>query len=281
MAFFDVIKKSLAMYRMNLILVFPPLVAMVFQLISSLITLLPSISRASPGFAPELMILIFAVFGVMILSLIVSFLVILGQAIMTGKVIQEGKTKLSDWGKGIKRYFLRALGISLVYFGIMFVSFILVMIVFMFAILPQLISQISGDMSLGTPLIPPLTLVLMSLVSALLTTATSAIFYTWLAPAVLDDKGVSASLKAGTEAIGKRRKTFLGFVIFFFLVNFVPTLLTGTSLTQYTYPVTMMQSAYLGYVTPMRVVSQVVTAIFSPLWFLIAFTIYSEQKTVT
>jgi len=281
MAFFDIVKKSLAMYRMNPILIFPPLVAMVFQLISSLVIVSPSFSFTSQGFSPEVMVLIFAAFGVFILNIVVSFLVLLGQVIMTGKVIQEGKTRLNDWGKGFKKYFLRTLGINLIYYGIVSVLFILVMIVLMLALLPQLISQLSGTVSLGMPQISPLILMSMSFVTVLLTTVASAIFYMWLAPVVLDDKGVSASLKAGTEVIGRRRNMFLGFVVFFFLMNSVSNLLTGTSLTLFTYPVTMVQSMNVGYITQIRVVSQVITTIFSPIWFLIAFAIYSEQKTVT
>lgn len=37
-------------------------------------------------------------FGVLFVNLLVAFLVILGQASMSGKVVLEGKTALADWG---------------------------------------------------------------------------------------------------------------------------------------------------------------------------------------
>ncbi len=151
----------------------------------------------------------------------------------------------------------------------------LVMPIFMLSILPQLISQLGRVTPPQTPQISPLISMTVGSVTALLTTIASAIFYIWLAPIVIDDKGVSASLKAGTEAIGKSGKTFLGFVAIFFPVFLISTIM-GASTTY----LGTIQPASLSYVTPTLVVSQVVTTIFSPLWFLMAFTIYSEQKSV-
>jgi len=277
MTFFDIVKKSLARYRMNPVLILPPLVMMMFSLITSFMMVTPSVSPTSQGFAPELLTLALVAFGVLFLNLIISFLVLLGQASMTGKVVLEGKTRLSDWGRGIKRYTLRVLGIGLIYVGIVMVFFMFVMLISMFVILPQFISQLGKVTPSQALQISPLTSMTIGSVTALLTTIASAIFYIWLAPAVIDDKGVSASLQAGTEAIGKSGKTFLGFIALFLSVSLVPVLIGATP----TYFGTTVQPASLSYVTPTLIVSQVVTTIFSPLWFLMAFTIYSEQKAVT
>ena len=270
MTLFDIVRKSLARYRMNPILILPPLVTMTFSLITSVIIVSPSVSYTPGVFAPELLTFVFVAFGVLCLSLLISFLVVLGQASMTGRVILEGKTRISAWGKGIKRYFVRVLGIGLIYFGIVMVFFMLVMLISMFAILPQLMSQLGRGTPPQMPEISPV-IFMTSWVTALFFTIASAIFYIWLAPAIIDDKDVFASLQAGTKAIGKSGKEFLGFVILFYLVSLVSVLI-GTP---------VQPALFNGYVTPTQVVSQVVTAIFSPLWFLIAFTIYSEQKAVT
>ena len=280
MTFFDTVKKSSARYRMNPILILPPLVATIFPLITPLIMEPPSVSPTPGVFPPELLTFVFVAFGFLFLSLLISFLVLLGQASMTGKVILEGKTRLSAWGKGIKRYFLRALCIGLIYVVIVMVSIMLVTFISVLAILPQLMSQLREGTPPQMPQISPLismTTMTTSWVTALLTTIASAIFYIWLAPAIIEDKDVFASLQAGTKAIGKSGKTFLGFVALFFLVSLVPVLIQ----TLPTYFGTTVQPVCYGCVTPTLVVSQVVTAIFSPLWFLIAFDIYSEQKSVT
>ena len=275
MALSDIVKISLARYRVNPIMIVPPLVAMVFPLIASLL-LVPPTPKA---FAPEFLSFIFMAFGVLLLNLIVSFLALLGQASMAGRVVAEEKTRLTDWGKGIKKYSLRVLGIGLIYLGIIVVFFVLIGMIIVFAMLPQLISQLGGIVTPPTPPLTPLITPSITMattgVTALLMTIASAVFYMWLAPAVVDDKGVFVSLDAGTKTIRKGGKAFLGFIALFFIVSAIAQMIEAfpTCLG-----VTIQPVCYNGCVTPTHIVSQVITTIFSPLWFLIAFTIYNKQK---
>jgi len=264
---FDIVKKSSAMYRANPILILPPFVSMVFSLVTLFVIGSPPDSPTSGASALELMRYAFTVFGVLFLNLIISFLVILGQVSMTREVILEGKTGLSDWGKGIKRYFLRVLGIGLIYLVLVWALSMFVGGISLLTILAH---------TLPSPQISTLILIMISSVSTLLMTVASTIFYIWLAPAVIDDKEVFESLKAGTEAMGKGGKTFLGFIALYFLVSLVTLLIAPPS-----YFGTSVQPSSVEYITPKGVTSQVITTIFSPLWFLIAFTIYNEQKSVT
>ena len=271
MTLFDTVKTNLVKYRMNPVLVVPPLVAMIFSLITSLMLVPPPTLEV---FAPELLTFIFVVFGILLLNLVIYLIALLGQASMAGKVVVEGKTRLIDWAKGIKKYFLRVLGIGLIYFGIIIVFFMLIGIIVALAMLPQIISQMDKAPP-PTPQISPLTSMVTSGVTVLLMTIASAVFYIWLAPAVIDDKGVFASLDMGTKTMRKGGKAFLGFIALFFTVSVIAELIR-------TFPtylgVTIQPICYNGCVTPTQVVSQAIMTIFSPLWFLIAFTIYSEQK---
>ena len=262
---------NLAKYHANPVLIVPPLVAMILPLINSIILVPPSTLEVS---ATELATFIFVAFGVLFLNLIISFLALLGQASMAGKVVVEGKTRLIDWGKGIKKYFLRVLGIGLIYLGIMFVFFIPIGIIVVLAMFPQLISVPPPTLPL-TPETSPLISTVMSWVTVLLMTIASAVLYTWLAPAVIDDKGVFASLDAGTKTMRKGGKAFLGFIALLCIVSAIAELIR-------TFPtylgLTIQPVFYDGCVTLTQIVSQAIATIFSPLWFLIAFTIYSEQK---
>lgn len=271
----DVVKMNLARYRMNLVMVVPPVVAMICPIITSFLLALPP-TPPTGVFTPELLGFIYAAFGVFLMNLVISFLALLGQASMAGRVVVEGKTRLIDWGKGIKKYSLRVLGIGLIYLGIIAVFFVLMVMILMFAMLPQLISQFGLPTPSTTPQISPLISATTSLVTLLVMTIVSAVFYVWLAPAIIDDRGVFASLDIGTKAMRKEGKLFLGFIVLFFVVSAGAQLINTLPI----YLGIMVPSVcYGGFcVTPTQIVSQVITTLFSPLWFLIAFTIYSEQK---
>lgn len=279
MTLFDVIKTSLARYRVNPVMVVPPLVAMIFPIITSFLLAPPPTPPTPRVFAPELLGFIFVAFGVFLMNIVISFLALLGQASMAGRVVVEGKTRLIDWGKGIKKYFLRVLGIGLIYLGIIAVFFVIMVMMLVFAMLPQLIPQLGAvapPTPPTTPQISPLISATTSWVTPLVMTIVSAVFYMWLAPAIIDDKGVFASLDFGTKTMRKEGKLFLGFIALFFvvsagaqLINMLPTYLG----------IMVPSVCYVGFcVTPTHIVSQVITTLFSPLWFLIAFAIYSEQK---
>ena len=92
MALFDIVRMNSARYRMNPVMIVPPLIATIFPLITSLL-LAPPIPKA---FAPELMAFIFVASGVLLLNLMISFLALLGQASMAGMVVVEEKTRLTE-----------------------------------------------------------------------------------------------------------------------------------------------------------------------------------------
>lgn len=268
--FSDIVKLSITRYRMNPIIIAPSLVGMIVPLITSLLLKPP----APSAFTPEFPSFVFVALGVLLLNLIISYLALLGQASIAGKVVVEGKTRLTDWGRGTKKYFFKVLGIGLIYLGILLIFFILIMMMAVFAMLPQLISRMGIVTPPSTPLISPSITVATGSVTALLMTIASSVFYMWLAPAIIDDKGVFASLDAGTKAIRKGGKAFLGFIIFFFVVSvFVQLIIGGTPLA-----LGVPIQPVWGIVAPTYIVSGIIGTIFSPLWFLIAFTIYNEQK---
>lgn len=279
MSLFDVVRMNLARYRRNPVMVVPPLAATILLIVTSSLLVPPPSPPTPRVFAPELLTYVFVALGIGLLNSIISFLALLGQASMAGRVVVEGETRLIDWGKGVKKYSLRVLGIGLIYVGIVAVFFVLVVMVVVFSMLPQLMSRM-GEVA---PPTPPITPQMSPLVSAttswmlpLVTAIVSAVFYMWLAPAVIDDKGVFASLDIGTKAMRKEGKLFLGFIVLLFAVSAGAQLI---GMLPYYLEIMVPSVCYAGFCAPpTHIVSQVITTLFSPLWFLIAFTIYSEQK---
>jgi hypothetical protein len=268
MEFSKIVRKSSAHYRMNLVLFVPPFVALIMSIAAS--GILPGVGMgALPTFTPSLLMM---GFGVIFLNLVVSFLVILGQASMSGNVVSEGKTKLADWGSGVRKYFFRVLGIGLVFLGIMFVLFMIVGIAIALTILPKLITP-EGTVA---PPTTPTTLTaqpMFSLAMTILFTVAQSIFYVWLAPAILDDKGVGTSLDMGVKAVRKTGRAFVGFIAFFFIVSAIATLIGDLPAI-----IGINVQPLVGSLTSTRIVSQIIERIFSPLWFLIAFELYHETN---
>jgi len=279
MTLFDVVKMNFARYRTNPVMIVPPLVAMIFLIVTSSLLVPPPTPTTPLVFAPELLTSIFVALGIGLLNSIISFLALLGQASMAGRVVVEGKTRLIDWGKGIKKYFLRVLGIGVIYVAIIGLFFVLMVMVLVFAMLPQLISQLGAVAPPTPPITPqisPLISATTSWVTPLVTTIVSGVFYMWLAPAIIDDKGVFASLDIGTKTMRKGGKLFLSFIALFFAVS---ACAQSINMLPIYVGITVPSVCYAGFcVTPTHIVSQVITTLFSPLWFLTAFTIYSEQK---
>jgi len=156
---------------------------------------------------------------------------------------------------------------------------VLMVMVLVFAMLPQLISQLGAVAPPTPPITPqisPLISATTSWVTPLVTTIVSGVFYMWLAPAIIDDKGVFASLDIGTKTMRKGGKLFLSFIALFFAVS---ACAQSINMLPIYVGITVPSVCYAGFcVTPTHIVSQVITTLFSPLWFLTAFTIYSEQK---
>jgi hypothetical protein len=202
--------------------------------------------------------------------LVVSFLVILGLANMSGKVVKQGKTTLDDWSAGVRKYFFRVFGIGLVFLGIILILFMIVGVAYVLTVLPEMITS-EGVMR------PPITstpqTAYMSWVMTLIMTVASSIFYVWLAPAILDNKGVGASLDMGVKTIRSSSRIFVGFIILFFIVSAIATVIKVLPSM-----IGLDVQPIIGSLTYTSIVSQIIERIFSPLWFLIAFTIYREHS---
>jgi len=273
---FETARRSLAGYKANPVLFVPPLVAFFVSILTPVI-LSRVVAVPREGFPTITLSLLMAGFGVLFLLSVVSFLVILGQANMSGKVITEGKTRLADWGIGIRKYFFRVLGIGLVFLGIMFVLFMIVMVAYALTILTKIITP---EGVITPPITPtPQTTYMdwtMTLITALIMTIAQSFFYIWLAPAILDDKGIGTSLDLGIKTIRKSGRVFVGFIVLFLIVSAIATLVNSfPAIIGVTVP------PLVGSLTPTSIVSQIIEKIFSPLWFLIAFTIYHQHSVQT
>jgi hypothetical protein len=128
----DVVRLSIARYRANPVIIIPPLVSMTFELTFPMLTGITGANfiNTRPGSYALIGL------GAMALSLIVSFLTLIGQASMASEVVLGGIASLRDWVQGIKSYSRRALGVYTVYLVIIMLSFIPLIIVFWYAMLP-------------------------------------------------------------------------------------------------------------------------------------------------
>jgi hypothetical protein len=265
----DVVRLNIARYRTNPVIIVPPLVAMAFELAIPLLTGIPSTDF--PDLKPGSYALMG--FGTLALSLTISFLSLIGQASMASEVVLEGKASLRDWVHGVRKYSTRVLGVYAIYLGIMIVSVIPLAIIFWYAMLPQLLHQMGTswpEISSSTPLIPASTSIAINWTAITLTSVITAVLYMWLASMIFEDTEVFTSISAGNQAVRVSGRTFLGFTALFILASGIANLVENLPMYLGTYT----QQPYGGYLTPTHVTSLLVNAIFSPLWFLIALTLY-------
>ena len=99
----------------------------------------------------------------------------------------------------------------------------------------------------------------------------TAVLYMWLAPVFFEDADVFASVGAGNQALRANGRAFLGFVALFIAVSGVANLIENLPVYL---GATIQQISGSGGLVPTHVASQVIETMFSPLWFLIALTIY-------
>lgn len=263
----EIVRKSLTGYKANPVLFVPPLAAFIISILTSSILPKGVSCEGVPAITSDLVI---AGFGVLFLMLVASFLVILGQANMSGKVVKESKTTLADWGAGVRKYFFRVFGIGLVFLGIILILFMIVGVAYALTVLPEMITS-EGVMR--PPITPAPQTMYMSWAMTLIMTVASSVFYIWLAPAILDNKSVGASLDMGVKTIRRSSRVFVGFIILFFIVSAIATVIKDLP--------SMMGldiQPIIGSLTLTSILSQIIERIFSPLWFLMAFTIYREHS---
>ncbi|WP_455276842.1 hypothetical protein [[Eubacterium] cellulosolvens] len=267
MELLEVTRKGLVLYRANPVLFVPPFVAFIISILTSAILPRDIAHEGFPAITPSILMM---GFGALFLMMAVSFLVILGQVNMSGKVITKGKTTLADWGDGVKKYFFRVLGIGLVFLGIMVVLFMVVGMAYALTILPEMITP-EGVVS--PSFTPAPQAAYMGWAMTLIMVVAQSVFYIWLAPAIMNNKSVGTSLDLGIKAIKKGGRVFVSFIILFFIVSVVTMFVENSS----TFMGTTIQPL-VGSLTYTKIVSQLIEKVFSPLWFLVAFAIYRKHS---
>jgi len=254
----------------------PPLIMLIVSFVITLQTA-PARPSGMPTLTPQLLTVGFMT---LFLMLAVSFLVILGQASMTGKVMAENRAKLSDWVEGIRKYFFRVLGLGLIFLAVAFVLLMVVGVIYAFTILPEMIT-VEGTIKPPTIASLPHSTYAMTMATTLIMTLVQGAFYVWLAPAVMENKSVGASLDSGLNTLKRRWRPFLFFIIIFFIIA-----LTAQSIK-------IIPELYVVYIKPIvggleptgrvltvtSLISQVIEKAFSPLWFLIAFNLYRANES--
>lgn len=261
---FNIVKLNLVRYRKNPVIVVPSLVMMVANLLSLL--WMPSYLET---YTHEFQSYFLVGFGILILILIVSFLALLGQASMAGKVVLGEIPSLSDWVRGVRAYFSRVLGISLIYLGILSLVFIPFGIIYFSLILKPLASQ----MCMAAPQTPTSAPLTTMWTGTFIGAISTAVIYMWFAPVIFENKGVIASLSSGTRAMRESGRTFLGFIALIFVVLGITSSIANLNLYL---GETIQQLLYKGYLTHLNIASQAISTVISPIWFLTAFTIYHE-----
>jgi len=268
MTLFDLIKLNLGIYRENPVIAVPPVTVMIAYMLTSWLTPISGVNNdVSTNY--------FVGFGILFMNLAVPFLGLLGQASMAGKIVDGGKADLDDWIEGIRAYFSRVLGVSLIYLGTFMILAILLMGAYFTSVIMPLVSQIGliTDETVTPALNSPMFIAIV-LGFVLIDAAATAFLYMWTASIVFDDQSVFDSLRLGSRASKEGRLKFLGLIAIMFVASGITALLNYL-------PLYLGLSTELiisqGYYTLSTLVSQTIRAIFSPLWLLIAFTIYHRS----
>jgi hypothetical protein len=271
----DIVRLNIARYRANPVIIIPPLVVLVFELVVLPLMGIP----AADASGPELESYAFIGFGALFLSMAISFLALVGQASMASSVVLGGKAGLRDWVNGIRKHSPRVLGVYFIYLVVMVLSFVPMIVMYWYAMLPWLRLQIGASGPVEPPSPPFMSLPIgiainwtaINWTALILFSVITAVAYMWLAPVFFEDADVFTSVGAGNKALRANGRAFLGFVALFIAVSGVANLIENLPV----YLGSTIQQIYgSGYLAPTHVASQVIETMFSPLWFLVALTIY-------
>ena len=256
--FTDVLRRSLSDYRANMILLTPLLVQFAVSYVSRAVFaayLIPSPTSMQSEQVSELPVflshalIIFVVAGIV---LIVDFVVPLGQVSMTASVVSNGRTRLSDWPQGVRKYFWSVFAVGIV--------FAIPSAVALF--LPQ---QLYNNLK---PLNPTTATVAYYLIREPLNGVIEAAFYVCLAGVGLDLTQFRSALSVGWRVMSHRRIAFASLValtivvslcfdaIRFLIAPFIKSGPVPLAIILFSYAVALVE------ILP------------SPLWLLMAFRIY-------
>lgn len=258
MSLSEILKLSLSDYRINPVLFVPSLIGLTESIIASAILggeFFPELSQWHVGEVSPFFVYALSAWGIQ--YLLIGFLVVLGQASMTGSVILKGKTELNDWRVGAKRYSFRVLGLGLVFFIILVVI--------------DRVMPLSNLRSLGG--VSAVELVqagARNLSVTFLYTLVYSVFYVCLGAAIVSDSGSKVALSLGVKAIRQNSVVFVSSVTLFFIVSAILTLsMLITAKTN-------MFGPQVGSMDYVRTVSVVLQSFFSPLWFLLFFRLCAD-----
>lgn len=266
-------REGLRLYGRNPVLIVPPAIwAIVTFTTSSII-----ISQFAPeGIVPvprqsSLVSVATLIFLLGLVNITTGFLVVLGQAGMTGRVVLEGATRLRHWGASIRSHFFTVLGLGIVYGGIVVVIGAAMGVL---GVSVAFLSRSIPTVPPGTPptaALPPLVTPL-AVIYPLLMAISQSIFYILLASAVMDGRGIAGSLDYGLKVVKRGWRVYLPYLGVFIAVSLAVSLIGSF---QY-----ITQGGFSDYLlSPNVFISQGLNAVFSPFLFLLAFLIYRMQST--
>jgi len=275
--FVAVLRKSFVNYRANLVLLLPPVIINLVTFVVLGYYFLPFVlnSMRTPSDISQLGAMLGATVASEILLAVLGLIGLVGQTFMTAKVVMEGKTRLGDWWVGLRRYFWRILGVSAVYFGVVIgVSFIGVFAYIFLVVVPAVVTNPTAFQPTPVPQFGSQPIFLLG--TTVLSSVGWLVFYTLLAPTVIGDKRVGASIVLGLGAVRKSGRTFLAFLLLFLALSLIQTTI---SLGGLSIPNLLSNPSFMSLSTPTHLLSAGLSTVLSPLWFLIAFRMYSEADS--
>ncbi len=267
------VRECVGLYVKNPILLAPPLLYLIYW--SSLFLFKPlSSCPACAEISPESLA---AGVAALCISLTISFVVLLGQASMTGKAVVGEKPKLADWW-GARKYLVRVFGICVIYLGMIISFFALIGVLVAVAFYPEIFS---AEATSQLPPIPHLEALGYAVAGVM--ALIQSIFYVLLAPVAVDDKGFGASIDAGFSAVKKCKQLFACFITLYLAVSLLTQLISSPQILLSSKEVRGFSACVEAQpytVNLPRLVSKAVSTVFSPLWFLMAFVLYRESRAM-
>ncbi len=242
MSFKSLIWEALRLYRQKPIIVLPPSVLALVNITMASINL--SILLYIMESPPSLLFFILPLLSIAV-NILVSFLVIVGLAGMTRRLVLEGHTSISDWGSSIKTHFRVVLGLGII-FGSIF-------------ILSSTTTLVLGA-SLTVSTNPFSTLRITPIARDIVTSLPLSLFYIVLAPAMMEGKGLRDSLRHGLRAARGGLRVYVSYLGIVIIISIVIT------------------ANPIPFGETNNIVSEGVRAISSPFLFILAFLIYRNKK---
>lgn len=255
LSFKAILQEGLRLYWQNPIIILPPIILAVVSYTAS--SILRSLLFSSPEFFSVVISLLVGSVG-----LLAAFLVILGQAGMTGKVILDGHTNLGDWSASIRNHFRVVLGLGII-FGLT-------------GVLPAILSPFT--IRLAYFIAPgPLYISIRDIITTPLRAVPLSLFYLVLAPAIMEGRGIRDAFRYGLNTVRSGLGVYLpylGIVIGISIVTLVIQELSCLSIAA---------RAVDGFSCPGMIAKVMIVGVdtlSSPFLFILAFLIYRNKRDV-